>query len=92
MQQYLPSTPHEGRQTGERTPVPTHLICAPNAGVFVPAASVAVGDKVLPGDVLGVIAGSPVTAWEPGIVGRMIAVAGQRLMRHEPVFEVLHAA
>lgn len=75
--------PH--RHDGEHLFAAERLVVSPAAGVFVPAADVLLGHLIEQGRVMGHVAGQEVRSPFPGTVKGLLAVAGERLTRSQPV-------
>jgi len=76
---------HGGHGDGEHLFAPERLVVSPAAGVFEPASDVAEGSHVERGRVLGHVAGTEVRSPFRGTVKGLLAVAGERLKRSQPV-------
>ena len=61
------------------------MIVSPAAGVFTPADDVAEGQHIERGSVVGHVAGHEVRSPFRGTVKGVLAVAGERLTRSQPV-------
>ena len=70
---------------GEHLFAAERLVVSPVAGVFVPAADVAEGHHIERGRVVGHVAGHEVRSPFRGTVKGLLAVAGERLTRSQPV-------
>ena len=70
---------------GEHLFAAERLVVSPAAGVFVPAADVAEGQHIERGRVVGHVAGHAVRSPFRGTVKGLLAVAGERLTRSQPV-------
>jgi [acyl-carrier-protein] S-malonyltransferase len=74
-----------GHHDGEHLFAAERLIVSPAAGVFVPADDVLLGNLIERGRVMGHVAGQEVRSPFPGTVKGLLAVAGERLTRSQPV-------
>jgi [acyl-carrier-protein] S-malonyltransferase len=70
---------------GEHLFAAERLVVSPAAGVFVPADDVAEGQHIERGRVVGHVAGHEVRSPFRGTVKGLLAVAGERLTRSQPV-------
>jgi [acyl-carrier-protein] S-malonyltransferase len=70
---------------GEHLFAAERLVVSPAAGVFTPAADVAEGQHIERGRVVGHVAGHEVRSPFHGTVKGLLAVAGERLTRSQPV-------
>jgi [acyl-carrier-protein] S-malonyltransferase len=70
---------------GEHLFAAERLVVSPAAGVFTPAADVLEGHHIERGRVMGHVAGHEVTSPFHGTVKGLLAVAGERLIRSQPV-------
>jgi [acyl-carrier-protein] S-malonyltransferase len=70
---------------GEHLFAAERLVVSPAAGVFTPAADVAEGQHIERGRVVGHVAGHEVRSPFRGTVKGLLAVAGERLTRSQPV-------
>jgi [acyl-carrier-protein] S-malonyltransferase len=70
---------------GEHLFASERLVVSPAAGVFTPAADVAEGQHIERGRVVGHVAGHEVRSPFHGTVKGLLAVAGERLTRSQPV-------
>ena len=70
---------------GEHLYAAERLIVSPAAGVFTPAGDVAEGQSIEQGRVMGHVAGCEVRSPFRGTVKGLLAVAGERLTRSQPV-------
>lgn len=70
---------------GEHLFAAERLVVSPAAGVFTPASDVAEGHHIERGRVLGHVAGHEVRSPFHGTVKGLLAVAGERLTRSQPV-------
>lgn len=70
---------------GEHLFASERLVVSPAAGVFVPAADVAEGQHIERGRIVGHVAGHEVRSPFRGTVKGLLAVAGERLTRSQPV-------
>ena len=61
------------------------LVVSPSAGVFNPNESVAIGDKINRGDVLGTIGDTEVRTAFSGEVQGFLALAGERVTARQPI-------
>jgi [acyl-carrier-protein] S-malonyltransferase len=73
------------RHEGEHLFTVDRLVVSPAAGVFTPAEDVAEGHHIEPGRVVGHVAGEAVRSPFRGTVKGLLAVAGERLTRSQPV-------
>jgi [acyl-carrier-protein] S-malonyltransferase len=73
------------RHEGEHLFTVDRLVVSPAAGVFTPADDVAEGHHIEPGRVVGHVAGEAVRSPFRGTVKGLLAVAGERLTRSQPV-------
>lgn len=73
------------RHEGEHLFTVDRLVVSPAAGVFTPAADVAEGHHIEQGRVVGHVAGEAVRSPFRGTVKGLLAVAGERLTRSQPV-------
>lgn len=79
------------RHEGEHLFAADRLVISPAAGVFVPAQDVVTGQQIECGRVIGHVAGHAVRSPFRGTVKGLLAVAGERLTRSQPV-AWLHSA
>jgi [acyl-carrier-protein] S-malonyltransferase len=70
---------------GEHLFAAERLVVSPAAGLFTPAADVAEGSRIERGRVVGHVAGIEVRSPFHGTVKGLLAVAGERLTRSQPV-------
>jgi [acyl-carrier-protein] S-malonyltransferase len=70
---------------GEHLFASERLVVSPAAGVFVPAGDVAEGQHIERGRVVGHVAGHEVRSPFHGTVKGLLAVAGERLTRSQPI-------
>lgn len=70
---------------GEHLFVSERLVVSPAAGLFVPAADVVEGQHIERGRIVGHVAGQEVRSPFHGTVKGLLAVAGERLTRSQPV-------
>jgi [acyl-carrier-protein] S-malonyltransferase len=70
---------------GEHLFAADRLVVSPAAGVFTPAPDLAEGAHIERGRVVGHVAGHEVRSPFPGTVKSLLAVAGERLTRSQPV-------
>lgn len=70
---------------GEHLFAAERVVVSPAAGVFVPAADLAEGHQIERGRVVGHVAGQEVRSPFHGTVKGLLAVAGERLTRSQPV-------
>jgi [acyl-carrier-protein] S-malonyltransferase len=70
---------------GEHLFAAERLVVSPAAGVFTPASDVAEGQHIERGRVVGHVAGHEVRSPFRGTVKGLLAVAGERLTRSQPV-------
>ncbi len=70
---------------GEHLFASERLVVSPAAGVFTPAGDVVEGQHIEPGRVMGHVAGHEVRSPFRGTVKGLLAVAGERLTRSQPV-------
>jgi [acyl-carrier-protein] S-malonyltransferase len=76
---------------GEHLFAAERLVVSPAAGVFTPAADVTEGQHIERGRIVGHVAGHEVRSPFRGTVKGLLAVAGERLTRSQPV-AWLHSA
>jgi [acyl-carrier-protein] S-malonyltransferase len=76
-------TVHE--HDGEHLFAAERLVVSPAAGLFTPAADLAEGSRIERGRVVGHVAGIEVRSPFHGTVKGLLAVAGERLTRSQPV-------
>jgi [acyl-carrier-protein] S-malonyltransferase len=74
-----------GHHDGEHLFAAERLVVSPAAGVFTPAHDVAEGQHIERGRVVGHVAGHEVRSPFHGTVKGLLAVAGERLTRSQPV-------
>ena len=74
-----------GHRDGEHLFASERLVVSPTAGVFTPAHDVAEGQHIERGRVVGHVAGHEVRSPFHGTVKGLLAVAGERLTRSQPV-------
>jgi len=70
---------------GEHLFAVERLVVSPGAGVFVPNKSIAVGQRISVGDVLGQVGGMEVRSLFEGVLQNFISLDGERLTPHQPV-------
>ena len=70
---------------GEQLFATERLVVSPSAGVFNPNESVAIGDKINRGDVLGTIGDTEVRTAFSGEVQGFLALAGERVTARQPI-------
>ena len=70
---------------GEHLFASERLVVSPAAGVFTPAGDVAEGQHIERGEIVGHVAGHEVRSPFRGTVKGVLAVAGERLTRSQPV-------
>jgi [acyl-carrier-protein] S-malonyltransferase len=70
---------------GEHLFAAERLVVSPAAGVFTPVEDVLLGNVIERGRVMGHVAGQEVRSPFPGTVKGLLAVAGERLTRSQPV-------
>lgn len=79
------STPSLEQHEGEHLFASERLVVSPAAGVFSPIGSIAAGDMIDVGQVLGNVGTSEVRSPFAGILQSYIAVEGERLTSRQPV-------
>ncbi len=70
---------------GEQLFATERLVVSPAAGVFTPNESVAIGDRINRGDVLGTIGDTEVRTAFSGEVQGFLALAGERVTARQPI-------
>ena len=70
---------------GEHLFTSERLVVSPAAGVFTPAGDVTEGQRIEHGRVVGHVAGHEVCSPFHGTVKGLLAVAGERLTRSQPI-------
>jgi [acyl-carrier-protein] S-malonyltransferase len=81
----VPAPRAAGHGDGEHLFAAERLVVSPAAGVFTPAPDVAEGQHIEQGRVVGHVAGHEVCSPFHGTVKGLLAVAGERLTRSQPV-------
>jgi [acyl-carrier-protein] S-malonyltransferase len=79
------SDAHEHEHDGEHLFASERLVVSPAAGLFTPVAHVTEGSRIESGSVVGHVAGVEVRSPFHGTVKGLLAVAGERLTRSQPI-------